>query len=464
MMFQNKKINILFVIMLIITGVFFVSGRVINAEDQTNKETEISEENTQRLKNAIVMHTRSSFAYVNNKKISIDTANSGVHPIIKNGKTLVPLKFISTSLGAKVEWNEKTSIVTVALNGKIVKLSLGSKKIMVNNKEFLIDVPAQVINGRTFVPLKALTQAFEKKVFYHKGLIIISDKENIVDGNADEMVSKMTLELYDEVIDPAIIKADIINIYKNGKKTAVLNNSTQFKEIFSEVEKYSFSVDTTYKVMIVEENLQNFLKNGTAVELIYNSTKDVRVEYYYKSFSKDKVSIKNIIVPLSKGSFPESIVFFKFANGEFGYAGNSKYNNEKLLKLIDGVKEKASERIEFETVAIGSNCSHYERKNHIITDENKWKSLLSEAYKTYSSIPTLTQVDFNKEMVIAVFQGRNSSGGFGIKVTKIVEKDQSIEVFIEETKPKSGQIVTMVLTQPYHIIKLKKSNNQVIFK
>ena len=461
MMYQNKKMNTLIVIMLIIIGVFFVSGRVINAEDQKNKETEISEEITQRLKNAIVMHIRSSFGYVNNKKIPIDTANSGVHPIIKNGTTLVPLTFISKSLGAKGVWNEKTSTVTVALNGKTVKLSLESKKMMVNNKEFLLDVPAQSIKGRVFVPLKALTQAFGKKVFYHNGLIIISEKENIVDVNTEEMISKM----FDDNFNvPNITKADTINLYKNGKKTAISNNSIKFNEIFAEIEKYSFSADSSYKLMISEENQQKVLKNGAAVELLYKSTKDVKVEYYYKYFSKDKVSIKSIIVPLSKESFPENLIFFKFTNGEFGYAANTKLKKEKLLKLTNGAEEKASEVIEFQTVASGGYCGHSERKNYVITDENKWKSLLSEVYKTGSSKPTLMQIDFNKEMVIAVFQGTNSSGGFGIKATKIVEKDQSIEVFIEEIKPKSGQIVTMALTQPYHIVKLKKSNKQVIFK
>lgn len=156
----------------------------------------------QKIGNAVVLHTDKSKAYVNGKESEIDSTNSSVYPFIKDNRTLVPIRFISEGLGAKVAWNDITSTATISLNNNNVKITIGSKTIQINGINKEIDVPAQIINDRTFIPLRALVEALGKYVFWEdRGIIVISDNNNLFNtvtekGLIDEIETVYTVPYY----------------------------------------------------------------------------------------------------------------------------------------------------------------------------------------------------------------------------------------------------------------------------
>ena len=89
---------------------------------------------------------------LNDRRLKFDVA-----PIIENGRTLVPMRKIFESLGAKVEWDGETQTVTaVRVNDKI-SLQIGSYTLIKNGQRINLDVPAKIINGRTLVPIRAIS-------------------------------------------------------------------------------------------------------------------------------------------------------------------------------------------------------------------------------------------------------------------------------------------------------------------
>ena len=82
------------------------------------------------------------------------------NPVIKEGRTLVPVRKILESLGATVDWDGDTQTVTAKLLGVEIKLTIGSNKMYVAGNEIIIDVPAEILNGRTLVPVRAISEAF----------------------------------------------------------------------------------------------------------------------------------------------------------------------------------------------------------------------------------------------------------------------------------------------------------------
>ena len=96
---------------------------------------------------------------INDKKVSFDQP-----PVEKQGRTLVPLRAIFENLGATVNWNDVTQTVTSCKGDISISLTIGSNKLYVNEKEIVLDVPAQLINNRTFVPVRAVAEAFKCKV------------------------------------------------------------------------------------------------------------------------------------------------------------------------------------------------------------------------------------------------------------------------------------------------------------
>lgn len=93
---------------------------------------------------------------LNGEKISFDQP-----PIIVDGRTLVPLRAISEALGAEVDWDENTQTITAVKDSVTVILTINSDEITVNGKINKIDVPAQLVNDRTLVPLRAISESFD---------------------------------------------------------------------------------------------------------------------------------------------------------------------------------------------------------------------------------------------------------------------------------------------------------------
>lgn len=83
-------------------------------------------------------------------------------PIIENGRTLVPIRFIAEELEAEVIWNEKDRTVAIEKDGTSVLLRIDSHLITYENgdKSYgLSDVSPKIIDSRTYVPLRLVSNA-----------------------------------------------------------------------------------------------------------------------------------------------------------------------------------------------------------------------------------------------------------------------------------------------------------------
>ena len=80
--------------------------------------------------------------------------------VISENRTLVPLRKIFELLGAEVSWDEGTRTAISEKDGKKVTISIGSRQMYVNGEPKELDVPAKIINNRTLVPLRAISEAY----------------------------------------------------------------------------------------------------------------------------------------------------------------------------------------------------------------------------------------------------------------------------------------------------------------
>lgn len=109
---------------------------------------------------------------VNDSMVYFDVA-----PRIEEGRTLVPLRAIFESLGADVYWDGATETVTATDGNTNVSLTVGETTMKVNSKNVALDVPAKVVDGRTLVPVRAVSEAFGCQVGWNSTLnrVHISD-------------------------------------------------------------------------------------------------------------------------------------------------------------------------------------------------------------------------------------------------------------------------------------------------
>lgn len=92
--------------------------------------------------------------YLNGEK-----AASDVSPYIDgNSRTMVPLRFIAESTGAYVEWNMGTQIITIKQQNCEMELTIGSSKALVDNRTVQLDTQPVLKDGRTMVPLRFVSE------------------------------------------------------------------------------------------------------------------------------------------------------------------------------------------------------------------------------------------------------------------------------------------------------------------
>lgn len=91
---------------------------------------------------------------VNGKTLSSDTS-----PVIEQGRVLVPLRAIFEALGADVKYDDKTGTINAELDGVKMTLKIDDKSAVVGGKNLTMDVPAKIVQQRTVVPLRFVSES-----------------------------------------------------------------------------------------------------------------------------------------------------------------------------------------------------------------------------------------------------------------------------------------------------------------
>jgi len=135
----------------------WVNGRVVNR---------VSDGSQRLVPNALIV--RSGIAvFIDGRRLYFD-----VPPKVENGRTLVPLRAFFEALGAQVDWYGETKTIVAVKDGVQVELAVGAKEALVNGNPVPLDVPAKVEEGRTLVPLRFVSEAFGAQVVWDPAKII----------------------------------------------------------------------------------------------------------------------------------------------------------------------------------------------------------------------------------------------------------------------------------------------------
>lgn len=95
---------------------------------------------------------------LDDKQLSFD-----VPPMIDKGRVLVPMRAIFEALGANIAWNGKTQTVTGTKGNTKIELVIGGAAYK-NGQKIALDVPARIVDSRTMVPLRFVSEALGAKV------------------------------------------------------------------------------------------------------------------------------------------------------------------------------------------------------------------------------------------------------------------------------------------------------------
>lgn len=110
-------------------------------------------------------------------------------PYFEDSRVLIPIRFVSEALGAKVDYKKETvgsrvdRVVYVEFDGKKIRMLVNSSSVLVGDEIVKLDVPARVQGSRVFIPLRFVSEALGAKVEWNqsKKLVSISTGEKVID-------------------------------------------------------------------------------------------------------------------------------------------------------------------------------------------------------------------------------------------------------------------------------------------
>lgn len=91
--------------------------------------------------------------YINNREVKCDVA-----PMIVNDRTLVPARVVFENLKAEVEWDEASRRVFITSGSTKIVFKIGSNKATINNEQTTMDCAPVIVDGRTMVPIRFVSE------------------------------------------------------------------------------------------------------------------------------------------------------------------------------------------------------------------------------------------------------------------------------------------------------------------
>jgi carboxyl-terminal processing protease len=136
-------------------------------EDDDQQLTEATEILTKWLRNkhrelfspAITLFVGEHKSFVKGKEVAMAEA-----PFVEGGRTYVPIRFVSESLGLQVNWNEKEQEIRIMNDNRIITMKPNSNIAVIGNDQYTFDVPVIIKDSRSYLPIRFLIQLFGRKI------------------------------------------------------------------------------------------------------------------------------------------------------------------------------------------------------------------------------------------------------------------------------------------------------------
>lgn len=108
-------------------------------------------------------------AVVNGKETALTMGKA----VIIDDRTLVPVRFITETMGGKAEWLESERKASISANGNTVDFFIGSNICLVNGENKQMDTESVIIDGRTYVPVRYFAESAGFTVDYENKTVKI---------------------------------------------------------------------------------------------------------------------------------------------------------------------------------------------------------------------------------------------------------------------------------------------------
>ncbi len=191
---------------------------------------------------------------VNGATLSIED----MPPISLYDRTMVPARAVFEAMGAEVAWNEATQEVYIRKDKDIIVLQVDQTTASKNGVAFTMDVPAKVINERTMIPVRAVSEALGCSVNWDETTRTVSIAEQIqqTEPKPEETQPEETQPEETQPQSPPPPQTETQKTYASGGTGEIPQENIGITNIIvpvSEEEKQIFTIEARGEIAKFEE-------------------------------------------------------------------------------------------------------------------------------------------------------------------------------------------------------------------
>ncbi|KEF38836.1 outer membrane protein [Schinkia azotoformans MEV2011] len=286
--------------------------------------------------------------YVNDNKVVFDQ-----NPVIHGDITLVPLRGVFEKLGAKVDWEQATQAVKVTKEDKTITLKKGSKDAFINNILQKLDTEPQLLNNRIMVPLRFISETLDAKVDWNGTTRTItitqptSTQQTSTNSNSNISIPKnenSTTLTYNDALQKALAYSYAL---KNAEKE--IDKADESRDDYGEFFRYSEPFGTGNSLEDAQIR-QIYLGMLSADDKVRKAKRDLEttkeeITYQVKQAYNDVIQKEASKLYNEKALAVEELNF-KLAKVQLTQGVISQVQYDQLANKLDGTKKtlEASEK------------------------------------------------------------------------------------------------------------------------
>lgn len=199
--------------------------------------------------------------------IYFDTA-----PFLENGTTMVPMRAIAEKMGAEVIWSPSSKVATIKRGQDILEIPAGGTIANKNGQDILLDMPAKVVDGRVFVPLRFVGEQL--------GLNVVWDKET------------KTIALTEKAEAPK--KVATTQYTSKNKDYSITLPGENWKEEYSDLENTIIADSTEGELSVLISSFDKQELKSSGIQTAEEFAKFNKESAYYTAYAMGKVIEQNI--------------------------------------------------------------------------------------------------------------------------------------------------------------------------
>lgn len=249
---------------------------------------------------------------------------SDTPPKVVNSRVLLPMRTIFEAVGATLEWNGATQVITAKKDDTVIIIQVGSNTAKVNGSVKVLDTPAIIENNRTLVPVRFVTESLGCKVDWDKTNRIVSIQISTGKPGTDPT-------------QPVDLPVDTTGNFVSGER---LTEDTDF--YYAQNKQAKFKAETIVEFYPKTGYIsQGVLAEDTELEYAPEKSAVFKSNRPVAFNSKGYVQKADLAEPTTLAYAPNQSLLFKAMTVEFsdnGYVTSGIPMEDNELRFQDGVR------------------------------------------------------------------------------------------------------------------------------